>query len=253
MRSIAPFISGRRIIRAEVRSKRVTRQSFQATEAGLAGARINGVSRRGKQIFVELNRGILYIHLGMTGRLLWNAPEDKFTRAVLELDRGRLIFDDMRQFGRFEFFSQVPAAFSKKGPDALTVDLATFYERLKKYRGSIKSVLLNQGFISGVGNIYADEILFAAKIHPQTAAARISRRRAGSLHKYTLEILRSAVELGGSSISDYVDAEGNKGAFQTMHLVYGRTGESCRRCGRIIRRIVIAQRGTHYCPHCQRV
>lgn len=240
-------------MRAEVRSKRVTRQSFQATEAGLTGAKIKGVSRNGKQIFVELDRGILYIHLGMTGRLLWNAPEDKFTRAVLELDRGRLLFDDMRQFGRFEFFSQVPAAFSKKGPDALTIDFATFYERLKKYRGSIKSVLLNQGFISGVGNIYADEILFAAKIHPQTPAARISRRRAQSLHKYTLEILRSAVELGGSSISDYVDAEGKKGMFQAMHLVYGRTGEPCTVCRRPIRRIVIAQRGTHYCPHCQRV
>jgi formamidopyrimidine-DNA glycosylase len=231
----------------------VTRQSFEATETGLSGANIQGISRRGKQIFIELDRGVLYVHLGMTGQLLWNAPEDKFTRAVLELDTGALLFRDIRQFGRFEFFRELPAAFSKKGPDALAVDFATFYERLKKHRGSIKSVLLNQGFISGVGNIYADEMLFAAKIHPRTPASRISRRRAQALHKYMLKVLQAAVRLGGSSISDYVDAEGNRGMFQLSHRVYGRAGEPCAKCRGRIRRIVIAQRGTHYCPRCQRV
>jgi formamidopyrimidine-DNA glycosylase len=188
----------------------------------------------------------------MTGKVLWNAPDDKFTRAILELDNGTLVFHDIRQFGRFEFFSEMPAMFSNKGPDALTVDFETFYARLKRYRGAIKAVLLNQLFVAGIGNIYADEILFAARIHPRKSAAGISRRRAQSLHQHTLEILQAAVQMGGSSISNYVDALGKMGDFQTMHRVYGRTGEQCPECGKPVRRIVIAQRGTHYCPHCQR-
>lgn len=253
VRSISPFLLGQRIVRAEVRSHRVTRQPFEEAETGLAGAVIESISRVGKQIFVHLDRGTLYIHLGMTGRLLWNGVDDKFTRALLDFEAGRLIFHDIRQFGRFEFYGDVPARLTDRGPDALTVDFDTFYERLTKYKASIKAVLLNQRFVAGVGNIYADEILFAARVHPRASARRISRKRAQSLHQNTLEILGAAVAAKGSSISDYVDAEGNRGNFQLAHLVYGRAGEPCSRCARPIRRAVIAQRGTHYCPHCQRV
>jgi formamidopyrimidine-DNA glycosylase len=250
VRSIRPHIEGKTILRVELHSRRVTRNGFAEAETGLTGATIQRVRRQGKQIFCDLDPGILYIHLGMTGKLLWNAPPGKYTRALLEFDSGALLFDDVRQFGRFEFLAEAPE--HEKGPDALTVDFATFYERLRKHRGSIKGVLLRQDFIAGVGNIYADEALFAARIHPRAKVSRISKTRAAELHRHVLEILQLAVDQRGSSISDYVDSAGNAGQFQLMHRAYGRTGEACVVCGGPIRRVVVAQRGTHYCPHCQR-
>lgn len=252
VRGIAPYLLSHTILRAELRSHRVTRGDWEATEAGLTGARVEQIRRQGKQIFVQLDKGILYIHLGMTGKLLWNAAENKFTRAVLDLDNGCMQFNDIRQFGRVEFFAETPEALQNRGPDALTVDFGTFYERLKRYRGSIKAVLLNQSFVSGIGNIYADEILFAARVHPRAGSSRISKRRAELIHKHTLEILSAAVAMRGSSISDYVDPCGDRGEFQLRHQVYGRTGETCTVCGHPLRRIVVAQRGTHYCVRCQR-
>lgn len=252
VRSIRPHITGHEILSAEVRSHRVTRGDFCLTEEGLSGARIEAVRRRGKQIFVDLDDGILYIHLGMTGKLLWNAEPGKYARALLHLDNGLLVYDDVRQFGRFEFFSALPDVIGRKGPDALGVDLQTFLEDLRKRRGAIKAVLLNQSFLAGVGNIYADEVLFAARVHPRTNVSRISRKRATAIHERLQEVLKLAVQLRGSSISDYVDASGTAGEFQQLHRVYGRTGLPCLNCGTPIRRIVVAQRGTHYCPRCQR-
>lgn len=236
-----------------MRSRRVTRGDFATTVEALTGSTISGISRLGKQIFLELDRGLLYVHLGMTGKLLLDAPENKFTRAVLELDHGTLQFNDIRQFGRFEFLAEKPPEQQRKGPDALDVSLAAFAERLKRHRGSLKAVLLNQNFLSGIGNIYADEILFRSGVHPKAKANRVSKARVERLHRNTLEVLQEAVQLKGSSISDYVDAEGARGSFQDFHRVYGRTGEACLQCGGRIRRIVIAQRGTHYCPRCQHV
>jgi formamidopyrimidine-DNA glycosylase len=252
VRSVRPHLVGRTIEYAEVRSKRVTRRDFAATVRGLTGARIVAVRRLGKQILVELNQGLLYIHLGMTGKLLWNGVAGKYTRALLEFENGALLFDDVRQFGRFEFFPELPSGISVPGPDALDIDFATFLARLKGRRGSIKALLLNQSFIAGVGNIYADELLFAARVHPKTDLARLSAKRAAEVHRRLLETLRLAVEMRGSSISDYVDAAGARGEYQQRHQVYGRAGEPCPSCGGPIRRIVVAQRGTHYCPRCQR-
>ena len=252
VRSIEPYIIGRTILHARVSSRRVTRGDFDTTESGLAGATIRRIRRLGKQIFIDLDRGVLYIHLGMTGKLLWNPPPSKYARALLELDNGVLVFDDIRQFGRFEYFETVPDQLSQRGPDALLVEFDTFYARLKQRRGSIKALLLNQSFLSGVGNIYADELLFAARVHPRAKVERLSRQRARLIHQHMIETLRLAVELRGSSISDYVDAEGASGEFQDRHRVYGRAGEPCLICATPIRRAIVAQRGTHYCPRCQR-
>jgi formamidopyrimidine-DNA glycosylase len=252
VRSVAPHILGRTIQHAELLSRRVTRGGLRRTAAALRGALIQSVRRRGKQIFCDLDRGVLYIHLGMTGKLLWDGSPGKYTRAIIHLDAGTLLYDDVRQFGRVEHFTQMPDSLDRVGPDALEIDFDEFYGRLKKRKGCIKPVLLNQAFICGVGNIYADEALFAARIHPRTLAQRISARRARELHSQILQILRAAIEYRGSSISDYVDGAGKRGAFQQLHCVYGRAGESCLRCGAIIRRIVLGQRGTHYCPRCQR-
>ena len=252
VRSISPYITGHAILHAEVFSKRVTRASFAITAKRLTGATIQKVRRQGKQIFVHLDCGVLYIHLGMTGKLLWNGPRTKYARAILELDNGTLIFDDVRQFGRFEYFAKIPDFLARTGPDALTVSAAEFAERLKRHSGHIKPLLLNQSFIGGVGNIYADEALFAARIHPRARANRLSKLRAEELHGHIVAILELAIQHGGSSISNYVDADGTRGNYQQQHNVYGRKGEPCPCCGKAIRRIVLGQRGTHYCPRCQR-
>ncbi len=253
VRSIRSRVTGQKILSAEVNSKRVTRGGFAETTVGLTGATIQAVRRHGKQILFDLDRGLLYIHLGMTGKLLWNGVQTKYARAILHLEDGVLIYDDVRQFGRFEFYPEMPGLLSKVGPDALNVPFEAFYERLQKHRGFVKPVLLNQTFIGGVGNIYADEALFASRIHPRALANKISKTRAQELHKNILAILALAVEHRGSSISNYVDADGACGNYQQQHNAYGRTGEPCLRCGKTIRRVVLGQRGTHYCPGCQRV
>ena len=252
VRSLLPYIRGRTILHAELRSHLVTRGQFALTETALAGAIVQQIRRRGKQIFIDLNRGFLYIHLGMTGKLLWNAQPGKYTRALLELDTGTLLFDDVRQFGRFEFFADVPPQIANKGPDALSIEFEEFYSRLRQRRGAIKAVLLNQSFVAGIGNIYADELLFAAHVHPRAMVRRISKARARKIYDRMRELLELAVRMRGSSISDYVDSAGNAGAFQNLHRVYGRSGMPCLSCGTAIRRVVVAQRGTHYCPRCQR-
>jgi formamidopyrimidine-DNA glycosylase len=252
VRSISPHIAGHTILHAQVFSHRVTRANFAETAKSLAGTTIESVARRGKQIFVRLNRGILYMHLGMTGKLLWNGVRTKYARAIFELDNGTLIFDDVRQFGRVEFYREMPDFLARTGPDALTVAADDFLARLKRHSGPIKPLLLNQSFIGGVGNIYADESLFAARINPRARANRISKARARELHAHIVAILELAIQHRGSSISNYVDADGACGNYQLQHNVYGRTGEPCPRCGNAIRRIVLGQRGTHYCPRCQR-
>jgi formamidopyrimidine-DNA glycosylase len=152
-----------------------------------------------------------------------------------------------------EFFEKIPDFLGRAGPDALKIGFEEFYARLKQHRGHVKPLLLNQSFLSGIGNIYADELLFRAGIHPRALASRISKNRAEHLHKNLLEVLELAIQHRGSSISDYVDGAGQRGRFQQLHCVYGRAGEPCTRCGSAIRRIVLGQRGTHYCPRCQRV
>jgi len=252
VRSIAPYITGHAILHAKVFSHRVTRANFAVTTKALIGATIQTVRRRGKQIFVELDRGVLYIHLGMTGKLLWNGTRTKYARAVFDLDNGTLIFDDVRQFGRVEYFREIPDFLARTGPDALTVTASEFLARLKRHRGHIKPLLLNQAFIGGVGNIYADESLFASGIHPRARAHRLTKRRAENLHSHIVAILKAAIQNHGSSISNYVDADGASGNYQQHHNVYGRTGEPCPACGTAITRIVLGQRGTHHCSRCQR-
>ena len=252
VRSVRPHILGKKILDASLSSRRVTRANHEETIAALTGATVTDVRRRGKQILIDLDRGLLYVHLGMTGKLLWDAPLTKYTRAQLQFEDGLLIYDDTRMFGRVEFFADPPDMLTRVGPDALTISFEDFYARLKRHKGRIKAVLLNQAFLAGVGNIYADESLFAAGIHPKTAAQRLSKTRAQRLHAHLLQILETAIQHRGSSIADYVDSAGERGSYQQLHNVYGRKGETCLRCGAGIRRIVLAQRGTHFCPRCQK-
>lgn len=252
-RSIAPLV-GRRIVSAEFRSLRVLRGGDpDRMAAALAGRRIAGVKRYGKFLVLTLEGGgYLSIHLGMTGRLLLGGPIGKHTHVVVTLDEGVLLFDDSRQFGSFQLSQDFPARVARLGPEPLEISLADFVAALKKHKTRVKALLLNQRFLRGVGNIYADEALFRAGIHPQAIAGRLRSDRARRLYEGLQAVLREAIDAGGSSISDYVDAQGRKGFFQFSHRVYQRTGEACVNCGTNIRRLIITQRSSHFCPRCQK-
>jgi formamidopyrimidine-DNA glycosylase len=248
VRTVAPHLIGRRIVAAEFTSRHVTHGNRAALSARLTGRKIETVRRRGKFILIGLDEGLLSIHLGMTGRLLISGKPAEHTYAVFTLDDGLLLYQDPRQFGKIEWN---PKRVERLGPEPLEISLEDFHTRLKR-KARIKPLLLNQSFLAGLGNIYVDESLFAAGIHPLASAAKISAPRAAKLHQAIREILTAAIEAGGSSISDYVDAEGRKGWFQVSHRVYGREGELCVTCATPIRRILVAQRSSHYCPKCQK-
>jgi formamidopyrimidine-DNA glycosylase len=197
------------------------------------------------------------VHLGMTGRLLVttpDAPVAPHTHARLSLTSGReLRFVDPRRFGRLEFRElSLRAGFRAPGADPMEVTAAEFARLFRGRKLAIKAALLNQKLLSGVGNIYADESLFRAGIRPRRQSGRLTRAELEALLLALREVLEHAIRLGGSSVSDYVDADGVRGFFQLEHCVYQRTGLPCRHCKALIRRILVAGRGTHYCPRCQR-
>jgi formamidopyrimidine-DNA glycosylase len=236
---------------------------------GLEGRTILAVHRTGKHIVFELGPAEAagpaarlptaqwIVHLGMTGRLLVtdrDVPLAPHTHARLALAGGReLRFVDPRRFGRLEFrdLGRDPG-FAGPGAEPLTIGAAEFAALFRRRRVAIKPALLNQKLLSGVGNIYADESLFRAGIRPRKAAGRLTRVELERLRAALREVLQHAIRLGGSSVSDYVDADGARGFFQLEHCVYQRTGEPCRKCQTPIRRIVLGGRSTHYCPHCQK-
>ena len=192
------------------------------------------------------------VHLGMTGRLLVCEPDAeiaKHTHAVVKLASGReLRFVDPRRFGRLS----VAHGFEAGGSEPLEVQLDPFVALFHGRKTPIKSALLNQKLLRGVGNIYADEALFRSGIRPRRRAASLTREELRRLYAALQEVLREAISLGGSSVSDYVDADGEEGFFQLQHRVYGREGEPCLVCKSPIKRVVIGGRSSHYCPRCQK-
>lgn len=239
--------------------------------AGLEGSTILAVHRSGKHIVFELGgpRGApggrgpqrggaqWIVHLGMTGRLVFTDPGAQVvvhTHARVLLDGGGEVrFVDPRRFGRLEFRDLGrEEGFTAPGREPLEIGAEEFRRLFRGRRVSIKAALLNQALLSGVGNIYADESLFRAGIRPRRMAGRLRGEELERLRRALREVLEHAIRRGGSSVSDYVDANGVRGFFQLEHRVYRRGQEPCRECGTPIRRIVLAGRSTHYCPGCQR-
>jgi formamidopyrimidine-DNA glycosylase len=233
----------------------------------LQGRRIDRVHRVGKHIVFDLadrpasSPGLQWIvHLGMTGRLLVAdsaTPLPSHTHAVLYLKSGReLRFVDPRRFGRLALHGVSPKTkpmrFQGTGQEPLSISPDEFAALFRPRRTSIKAALLNQKLLHGVGNIYADESLFRAGIRPRRMARHLKRAELDGLHASLQTVLREAISLGGSSVSDYVDAAGVAGFFQLEHRVYLRAGQPCLVCKKPIQRIVLAGRGTHFCSHCQR-
>jgi len=232
----------------------------------LEGKRIASVHRAGKHIVFDLEEAPpkkrkrtevrtaqWIVHLGMTGRMVVSEPATeiaKHTHLIAKLASGReLRFVDPRMFGKL---SVHPGGFDPGGVEPLEVSEEQFVALFRGRKTPIKSALLNQKLLRGVGNIYADESLFRAGIRSRRRAATITKPQMGKLRRAVQEVLREAIALGGSSVSDYVDADGEEGFFQLQHRVYGREGESCLVCGTPIRRVVLAGRSSHYCPKCQK-
>jgi formamidopyrimidine-DNA glycosylase len=252
VRTVGPFLRGRRIESVEVYPPFLVCRDPDTLRQHAPGRTILEVRRNAKHILVELSGGWhLGIHLGMTGRLLAGGQTTPHTRVLFVLDRGLLLYDDPRMFGRVEAWEAEPLR--RLGPDAMAVLEDEFVARMRARRKRMKSLLLDQAFVGGIGNIYADEILYWSGVHPRALSCRLSEKRARLVYGAMKRILGEAIDSGGSSVSDYVDATGQTGWFQIQHRVYRRTGEPCGTCGTPIRRILEGQRGTHYCPKCQRV
>jgi formamidopyrimidine-DNA glycosylase len=258
---IASTLEGKRIVRVHRAGKHIVidLESFaSATASSLAhkGKRQdNRRSKRGRPPGPQPAQWI--VHLGMTGRLVVCDPADevvKHTHLIAKLASGReLRFIDPRMFGKLSVHPQSESGgFDPGGIEPLEVSADQFSELFRGRKTPIKSALLNQKLLRGVGNIYADESLFRAGIRPRRRAATITREWLHKLHAAVQEVLREAIALGGSSISDYVDADGEEGFFQLQHRVYGREAEPCLVCGVAIRRIVLGGRSSHYCPNCQK-
>src|ERR1700730_16581120 len=230
----------------------------------LTGSRIERVHRVGKTIVLDLSRKDLsrkkkpaqfLVHLGMTGRLLVSTPDTPIpppTHATLTLSSGKEPrFAAPRRFGRLSVVAP-DAKYEGPGAEPLTIPLEDFIALFRNRKTPIKAALLNQSLLHGVGNIYADEALFHAGIRPSRQAGRLTHAELTRLRDALIKVLTEAIQLGGSSVSDYVDADGVGGFFQLRHHVYSRTGQPCRVCGTPIKRIVIGGRSTHYCPKCQK-
>lgn len=251
-------------------------QTFKSPETEIAetltGATIESVRRVGKTIVMTVartgrdkkqNPAEFLIHLGMTGRLLVSQPDvplPPHTHAVLTLaDHREVRFVDPRRFGRLSIHRQpqtdnlqLATSYTGPGREPLTISLEDFIALFRGRKTPIKAALLNQSLLHGVGNIYADESLFRAGIRPRRQAGRLTRDELTRLRKSLTEVLRHAIKLGGSSVSDYVDADGVRGFFQLQHKVYMRTDEPCLVCATPIKKITLAGRSTHFCPTCQK-
>ncbi len=269
-RGLEGRVLGRRITAVEVSHPQVIAGLVEDFEQNVRGV-IRRLDRKGKALAIELDRGLkptagksagsglsyLLVRLGMTGQvtvLPSNHPFEPHTHVRLVLDNGEEIrYRDIRRFGRLRWCSraEIEAIFQGLGPDAPSMPEEEFVEALKGRRTPIKSWLLNQARLAGVGNIYADEALFEAHIHPLTEAGLLKRSAASALHLAVVKVLRRAVAKQGTSFRDYVNIEGRPGRFAQSLKVYQRTGEPCPHCGSKIRRLVISGRSSHFCPRCQ--
>jgi len=267
VRGLQSVLSGRTIVSVRLGKTDFIKDPVAVAEL-LPGRKVEKVERLGKFIRLQLRSGAtaknpeqgldLLVHLGMTGWLGVRRPEDPVpphTHVFFELENGReLRYTDIRRFGQmFLSPSEGIGRFGERlGKEPLEISAADFQTRLAGRRARIKAVLLNQHVLRGIGNIYADESLWQARIHPARLATRLSVEELRRLRMAIRNVLRHAIEDRGSSISNFVDAEGKPGEYQQRHRAYGREGKPCFRCGTKIKRTIVAGRSSHFCPHCQR-
>jgi formamidopyrimidine-DNA glycosylase len=257
--SLRPGLLGQRLAGVRLNRADVLRPAGVDLAAMLMGQRVGDVKRRGKRIVITLkNQNQLFIHLGMTGRLTLaaaDAPILRHTHLVIDLPGAngsskQLRFVDARRFGGIWWLgTDQPDA--GLGPEPLGLKAGELSRRLGQTKRAIKNALMDQRVVAGLGNIYVDESLFAAGIHPLRPARRLRPDEVGRLCRAIKQVLRRAIRHRGTTLRDYVDAAGEPGRFQKLHHVYGRAGEPCHVCKTPISRIVLGGRSTHFCPKCQ--
>ena len=270
--TLRPRIVGRVIAAVNLAREDIVRPAGVDLPGCLRGRRIEGVERRGKRIVIRLDdRGLFYVHLGMTGQFTVekpDAPAKAHTHLVMELEgpgvRGQgsgktdddvvtLRFRDPRRFGGVFWCGCGEDAETGLGPEPLGMRAGELARRLGKTRRAVKNALLDQRVVAGLGNIYVDEALFEARVHPLKLACDLTADEVGRLNRAIKKVLRRAIRHRGSTLRDYVDADGEIGGAQRLHRVYGREGRECVACGGEIERIVLGGRSTHFCPKCQRL
>jgi len=260
-RGIEPATLGRRIVAARVREPRLRWPVAANLDELVAGQRVQSVGRRAKYLLLGLDRGTLIVHLGMSGNLRVlpeGQPAMKHDHLDLVLDSGVCLrFNDPRRFGSFVYTSDDPLAhplLRRLAPEPLAggFDGAYLTRVARGRRVAIKQFLMDGHVVVGVGNIYANESLFRAGIHPRRAAGRIAAARLERLAQAVRDVLQDAIRVGGTTLRDYVNAAGTPGYFRQKLYVYERAGEPCRVCRTPIRQLMQAQRSTYYCPRCQR-
>ena len=253
-----------RVIGAEIRGVSFLNGSIwrngKPPSRSLIQRKIENIDRKGKNILIHLSKNrTLVVHLKMTGRLTFEAsgvPLVKHTHFAIKLDNGEIRFNDVRRFGYLDLVKSSEldkiGYLSRLGPDPLLIAEDEFIRIIRSKRRIMKSLLLDQNVIAGLGNIYTDEALFRAGIHPRRISSSVSVKRIRRLHQVIVEVLKAAIGGRGSSVADYVDGSGMPGFYQDSHRVYGRHGQPCFQCSRHIKREVIGSRSAHFCTRCQR-
>ena len=261
-RGLEKLILEKKIASLDIRYPKMIKTDLDQFQKELPGQVVKSMGRRGKYLLFYLTDKVLISHLRMEGKYFYypdQVPERKHAHIFIHFeDGGTLVYEDVRKFGTMELLAPelLEAYFlSKKlGPEPTEqdFDLEIFRGALKKSKKPIKSHLLDQTLVAGLGNIYVDEVLWRAKVHPARTSNSLSAQEARKLHDQTIEVLGQAVEKGASTIRTYTNAFGEDGTMQEFHQVYDKTGEACSRCGSIIEKIQLGGRGTHFCPKCQR-
>ena len=254
---LEPYVVGRTVVGLSFPWEGIVRQlSLEEFRNRLIGQKITGLGRRGKYLIFSLSSGqALIIHLKMTGSLWLKEPE-KFVRAIIHLDDGtNIYFRDPRKFGIMWLVDDAESVGSKLGPEALGKDFTAkvLAEKLKKRTAPIKALLCDQGLVAGIGNMYADEALFMAKIHPMRAGASLTEEEVKRLHKAIRRVLRVGIQEKGASTDTYFRPSGQPGSAHWQFRVAHRRGENCPVCGTPLERIAVRNRGSYFCPKCQKL
>jgi len=260
VRDLRPLLTGRRLTVIHVGKAKLRRPWKAAWGKKLTGSTISSIRRRGKWIILDLDPAAhLIVHLGMTGQFTVNTvnvPTPDHTHLVFTLDDGNeLRFRDVRRFGSVEWFAHADDVNhflgERLGPEPFDMPAKQFHESLMSSKRTLKALLLDQTVVAGVGNIYADEALFRAGLHPECRGNAMTAKDCDRLRLAIVVVLTKAIESRGSTIRDYIGGSGLRGGFQDEFTVYGRTGEPCVKCNTPIERIRVAGRSSHYCPQCQ--
>lgn len=266
VRDLRPLLTGRTITGLWVGKPKLRRAWKKAWEKRLLGARFGEVKRRGKWILASVSReptasaAVLLVHLGMTGQFTVvpsATPLQDHTHRIFDLsNQTQLRFRDIRRFGSVEWYPTEGAALAgigeALGPEPVDIPAAEFAHAVRSSKRTLKAILLDQAVVAGVGNIYADEALFRAGLHPERRGSTLTDAECDRLRTAIESVIARAIESRGSTIRDYVGGSGLRGEFQNEHAVYGRTGEPCVTCAKEIVRVVLGGRSSHFCPTCQR-